>query len=129
MLAGAPKWTRLRSSGRWRSRNRTMRGAAAHSLTFAANRAAGRIALAVGVEHGATRRRRVYEDGPLRVRFPNSDDGALEAMIVNTAGGVAGGDRHGIEIAADSGARLAVTTVAAEKVYRSQGPGAVIDIT
>ena len=53
---------------------------------FAANRAAGRTALAVAAQSGVTRRRQVYEDGPLRVRFPNSTGPALEAMIVNPAG-------------------------------------------
>jgi len=95
---------------------------------FAANRAAGRIALAVAAQSGVTRRRQVYEDGPLRVRFPNSSGPALEAMIVNTAGGVAGGDRHDLDIAVGDGATLAVTTAAAEKVYRALGPPAEIAI-
>jgi urease accessory protein len=95
---------------------------------FAANRAAGRIALSVAAEGAATRRRRVYEDGPLRVRFPNSGAGALEAVIVNTAGGIAGGDRHQLDIAVDQGATLAVTTAAAEKVYRTLGPPAEIAV-
>ena len=60
---------------------------------FAANRAVGRIALTVGAEDGISRRVRVHEHGSLRVRFPNRDGGALDAMIVNTAGGMTGGDR------------------------------------
>ncbi len=96
---------------------------------FAANRAIGRVSLEVGVAGGVTRRVRVAEDGPLRVRFPGSDGGSLEAMIVNTAGGIAGGDRHRVDIAAGEGARLVVTTAAAEKVYRSLAPDAEIDVT
>jgi len=95
---------------------------------FAANRAAGRIALEAGAGDGITRRRRVYEDGPLRVRFPNTYDSALDAVIVNTAGGIAGGDRHDIAIATHTGARVAVTTAAAEKVYRTHGPDAEINV-
>jgi urease accessory protein len=95
---------------------------------FAANRSAGRIALSVAVTGAVTRRRQVYEDGPLRVRFPNSRARALEAMIVNTAGGIAGGDRHDLDIAVGDGATLSVTTAAAEKVYRSLGPPAEIAI-
>src|SRR4029079_7045953 len=86
---------------------------------FAANRSAGRIVLAVAAAGGVTRRRQVYEDGPLRVRFPNSGAGALEATIVNTAGGIAGGDRHDLDIAVEDGASLTVTTAAAEKIYRA----------
>ena len=49
-----------------------MQEATALDNVFAANRAAGRIALSVAAEGGVTRRRQVYEDGPLRVRFPNA---------------------------------------------------------
>ena len=45
-------------------------------------------------------------------------------MFVNTAGGMAGGDRFDIEIAAGEGARLTLTTAAAEKVYRAPGAAA-----
>ncbi len=86
---------------------------------FAANRAEGRIALAVAACEGVTRRRHVAEQGSLRVRFPGPPKAELEAVLVNTAGGMAGGDRFGIEITADAGAQLVVGTAAAEKIYRS----------
>ena len=95
---------------------------------FAANRAAGRILLAVALQGATTRRRHVYEDGPLRIRFPNSGGPALEAVIVNTAGGIAGGDRHDLDVSVEEGAALAVTTAAAEKVYRALGPPAEIAV-
>ena len=105
-----------------------MQEATALDKVFAGNRSAGRIALSVAAESSVTRRRQVYEDGPLRVRFPNSGARALEAMIVNTAGGIAGGDRHDLDIAVGDGATLSVTTAAAEKVYRALGPPAEIAI-
>ena len=94
--------------------------------TFAANRAEGRIALAVAEVDGATRRRNVAEAGALRVRFPGGVRNELEAVLVNTAGGMTGGDRFDIEVAAGPGARLLVGTTAAEKVYRSLGPPAAV---
>jgi urease accessory protein len=105
-----------------------MQGATALNSTFAANRAAGRIALEVAAQDGVTRRRRVYEDGPLRVRFPNGDEDRLEAVMVNTAGGIAGGDRHDFELRVGEDASLTVTTAAAEKVYRTLGPDAEIAV-
>jgi urease accessory protein len=96
------------------------------SETFAANRSRGRIVLSVGAASGQSKRKHVYEDGALRVRFPNGDD--LEAMIVNTAGGMAGGDRFALEIKVNDAAALTVTTAAAEKVYRSLGDDTTIDI-
>ncbi len=95
---------------------------------FAANRAAGKIVLSAAARGGVTRRGTVYEHGPLRVRFPNVYDGTLEAVFVNTAGGVAGGDRHDLAMAAGEGAALTVTTAAAEKVYRSLGPDSEIAV-
>ena len=102
---------------------------AAESEIFAGNRAVGRIALAVTAAAGRSRRRTVHEAGSLRVRFPNvAADGALEAVIVNTAGGMTGGDRFGIDIAVGATARLTVTTAAAEKVYRSLGPDTEVGV-
>jgi len=96
--------------------------------TFAANRAVGRIALAVRPSAGATRRLRVREEGSLRVRCPGPPSGELEAVIVNTAGGVAGGDRFQIDVNVAPGAQLVVTTAAAEKIYRTLEPDATIDV-
>jgi urease accessory protein len=95
---------------------------------FAANRAIGGIKLAVNVRDGASRRSRVAENGPLRVRFPTPQAAELEAIIVNTAGGVAGGDRHALDISVQESAQLVVTTAAAEKIYRALGPAAEIAI-
>ncbi len=67
---------------------------------------------------------KVHEDGSLRVRFPNAAPGMLEAVIVNTGGGMTGGDRFAIEIEVGEGASLIAGTAAAEKIYRSNGPDA-----
>jgi urease accessory protein len=88
---------------------------------FAANRAVGRIALAAKFADGATRRSGVHEQGALRVRCPGPPAGELEAMIINTAGGMAGGDRFALDLTVGPGARLLVTSAAAEKVYRTLG--------
>lgn len=96
---------------------------------FAGNRAVGRVAFAVAAASGESRRARVHEAGSLRVRFPNAERRrALEAVLVNTAGGMAGGDRFAIDIEVGAGAALNVTTAAAEKVYRSLGPNTSIDV-
>ena len=95
----------------------------AASDVFAGNRASGRVAFAVAADSGESRRRWVHEAGSLRVRFPNaSSKTTLDAVLVNTAGGMTGGDRFDIDVSVGAGARLTVTTAAAEKVYRSLGP-------
>jgi urease accessory protein len=95
---------------------------------FAANRAVGRIALAVETDGAVTHRTRVHESGPLRVRFPGPKARELEAVIVNTGGGIAGGDRHDLAVTVGPGARLLLTTAAAEKVYRSRGTDATVNL-
>jgi urease accessory protein len=93
---------------------------------FAANRAGGRISFAAKLAAGVTRRARLYEEGALRLRCPGPRRRELEAMIVNTAGGMAGGDRFEIDLTVEPGARLLVTSAAAEKVYRTLGADSVI---
>jgi len=100
----------------------------ATSAIFAANRARGSVIFDVQQVEGLTRRRHLHESGSLRVRFPSPEADGLSAVFVNTAGGVAGGDAFGIEIAAGEGTRLSVTTAAAEKIYRAEGPAARLDI-
>jgi urease accessory protein len=97
---------------------------------FAGNRAVGRIAFTVARGLGGSRRGRVHEAGSLRVRFPNGNSKtALDAVIVNTAGGMTGGDCFDVDIKVGAGARLTVTTAAAEKIYRSLGPDTEIGVT
>jgi urease accessory protein len=97
-------------------------GAPAQSEVFAGNRAIGAIALTVAAGAEGSRRQRVHEEGALRVRFPNiAGSDALEAVVVNTAGGMTGGDRFDLDMAVGPGAKLTVTTAAAEKIYRSLG--------
>src|ERR1700722_5711393 len=100
----------------------------AASAIFAANRAQGSVTFDVHQVESVTRRRELHESGSLRVRFPSPEAEGLSAVFVNTAGGVAGGDRFDIEIAAGEGSRLVVTTAAAEKVYRAAGPPSQINI-
>ena len=101
----------------------------AASAIFAANRAQGTVSFDVHQVEGVTRRRHLHESGSLRVRFPSPEAEGLSAVFVNTAGGVAGGDRFDIDISTGGGSRLSVTTAAAEKVYRAQGPAAQVNIT
>jgi urease accessory protein len=62
----------------------------------------------------------VYQKFPMAVAFPNvGDRRCKEAVLINASGGVAGGDEIRIEVVAQGNASVAVTTQAAEKVYRA----------
>ncbi|MCK1655028.1 urease accessory protein UreD [Bradyrhizobium sp. 149] len=100
----------------------------ATSSVFEANRARGAVRFDVHARDGVTRRGTLHESGSLRVRFPSPEDEGLSGVFVNTAGGVAGGDRFDIEIAAADSSKLTLTTAAAEKVYRAPGQAAELNI-
>ena len=95
---------------------------------FAANRARGAVRFDVHCQDGVTRRGALHESGSLRVRFPSPEGEGLSAMLVNTAGGIAGGDRFDIAISLGEGAGLTLTTAAAEKIYRAPAEAAELNI-
>ena len=92
-------------------------------MPFTRQRAEGRVALRVERMGAASGVRSVAEAGSARVRFPNVRDGVPEAVLINTAGGLAAGDRFTTAIDVAPGAEIVATSAAAEKVYRS-GDGA-----
>jgi urease accessory protein len=49
-------------------------------------------------------------------------------VIINTAGGMTGGDEFAIRLELGAGARLLAGTAAAEKIYRSTGPDTAIAV-
>ena len=87
------------------------------------NRARG--ALAAGFRRVGARTEVVgpHETGGYRLRLPRAHGESCEAVIVNTGGGMAGGDRADFAFAAEAGAAVTLTTTAAEKVYRGAEAG------
>ncbi|MBB3950692.1 urease accessory protein UreD [Aureimonas jatrophae] len=84
-------------------------------------RARGAVAVRVGPvgPTEATRIRRLHQAGSLKLRFPRARTRRAEAVLVNTAGGLAGGDRLEQRFEIEPRGDLVVTTQAAERVYRS----------
>jgi urease accessory protein len=77
-----------------------------------------------GVTHVATLR----EEGAAKVRLPNTHDSSLQAVLINTAGGLCGGDDLRWQATVAAGAHLVLTTQACERVYRSLGENADVSI-
>lgn len=86
------------------------------------------VAIACAVHGTRTQLTTLTERGGYRAKFPRPLGAGLEAVIVNSGGGVAGGDRVRLSASADSGARLTVSTATAERIYRSLGPATEIDV-
>jgi urease accessory protein len=80
-------------------------------------RASGRVRITFRRRDGATHLYRLHQDGSAKVRFPRTD--VPEAVLINTAGGMTGGDVFGTEIELQKGAQATLTTQACERIYRS----------
>jgi urease accessory protein len=91
-------------------------------------RVRGGIDIVARLDGGSTVLGWLYETGGYRVKFPASKARFLEAVMINTGGGVAGGDHVRIAARAEDGAHLTLTTATAERIYRSIGPPSVINI-
>jgi urease accessory protein len=71
----------------------------------------------------------LHQAGVLRGRFPKPEaHEAPEAVLVNTAGGLTGGDKLDIGVKLGEGTSLTVTSAAAEKIYRARDGEAAIRI-
>ncbi len=59
----------------------------------------------------------LYESGGYRLKFPKAEH--IEAVLINTGGGMAGNDRLEVDLALHHDAHVIVTTQSAEKIYRA----------
>lgn len=85
-------------------------------------RAEGAARVSARLRDGRARIGALSERGSAKVRVPVVDGPALQAVMLNTAGGVTGGDRLSYAAEAEAGAHLTVATQTAERAYRAQ-PG------
>lgn len=82
-------------------------------------RASGSARLAVKPVNGRTRIATLYQEGCAKIRLPKTDDRSLEAVMINTSGGLTGGDKiqWQFDIADDCSALI--TTQACERIYKA----------
>ena len=71
------------------------------------------------VGFGASGLKRLYQSGCSKALLPRTFQPTHEAVFINTSGGATGGDRLQYSASVEGGARLDVTTQAAERVYRA----------
>lgn len=83
-------------------------------------RARGRADVGFVRRDDTTRLDRLFQEGQAKIRLPKAFDGEPPtAVLINTAGGIAGGDRISWGARFGAGTRACVTTQAAERIYRS----------
>ena len=89
-------------------------------------RAQGRLSLRVEKGTFKSAIADLYEAGGYRLKFPRAD--RLEATIVNTGGGMAGGDHLHFDLAMAEQTSMVVSTQSAEKIYRADAGASCINL-
>ena len=79
-------------------------------------RAFGRGECTVKSRDGTTALERLWQEGCSKLRLPKHDHG-FEVVMINSSGGLTGGDRLHWDFQAGAGTAITVTTQACEKVY------------
>lgn len=69
----------------------------------------------------------LYQEGCAKIRLPKTFDGTMEAVFINTAGGLTGGDRMDWRLDAGAGTRLTATTQACERIYKASASTAAVE--
>lgn len=89
-------------------------------------RAKGKGGIITKQRDGQTHIAELYQEGCAKIRLPKTHSNALEAVLINTAGGLTGGDKLEWEIKTAPNTHLVVTTQACERIYRSSGGDAEV---
>ncbi|GGG73553.1 urease accessory protein UreD [Salipiger pallidus] len=90
-------------------------------MTAPAQRARGRARIGVKLRGTRSVISDLHMSGSSKLLFPRPKD-ALQAVYLNSSGGVTGGDAFDIAARVEPGAHLVMTTQAAERIYRAM-PG------
>jgi urease accessory protein len=98
-------------------------------VAYQAERVRARAELGVARKDGRTRLDRLYQESSAKIRMPATAGDPLEAVLINTAGGLTGGDRLDWAVAVGEAAVATVTTQACEKVYRAAAGIAEVGVT
>lgn len=94
----------------------------------ALQRSKGEGRLAVKFALGATRTKELYQQGCARIRIPGARHDGLEAVMINTSGGMTGGDRLDWQFRLEDETTLSVTSQACERVYAATQGTATVNV-
>lgn len=97
-----------------------------HDSALVMQRARGAARVSTKQGDGKTRLDRLYQDGCAKIRLPNTHSNALEAVLINTAGGLTGGDQMDWQVDVAASGNAVLTTQACERIYRSLGEPATV---
>lgn len=97
------------------------------AVTGRPQRAKGSGRLSVKRSGGKSRIETLFQEGCAKIRLPDTFDDTLEAVLINTSGGLTGGDRISWAVEAEANTDVTVTTQACEKVYKASEGAAEVE--
>ena len=89
-------------------------------------RAKGKLKISFMNSNDETSIHDLYQSGALKVLIPKSKSKYAEAVLINTGGGIVGGDNLSIEVEAAKKTNTWITTQASEKVYKSSSEQSIL---
>ncbi|MBF2715184.1 urease accessory protein UreD [Agrobacterium vitis] len=89
-------------------------------------RAKGSGRLDTKLFQGRSRLETFFQEGCAKIRIPESFDGRMEAVLINSSGGLTGGDQLDWDFTVGDGTHLTLTTQACEKIYKAAADTASI---
>ena len=90
-------------------------------------RANGKLKISFMNSNDETSIHDLYQSGALKVLIPKSKSKYAEAVLINTGGGIVGGDNLSIEVEAAKKTNTWITTQASEKVYKSSSEQSILN--
>ena len=91
-------------------------------------RANGYVRLAFQSKAGQSRLADLHQAGCLKAMVHQNQSNLPDAVLINTAGGLTGGDKLQAEVSVDSDASLRLSTQTAERIYQSTGDTARVQL-
>ncbi len=92
-------------------------------------RSHGCLRLGAGALGARTRLTELYQSGCLKARLPKRTTGSLEAICINTSGGLTDGDTLDTSVDCARGTATVITSQAAERIYRARHGAAAVTNT
>ncbi|MGV1870120.1 urease accessory protein UreD [Agrobacterium rosae] len=89
-------------------------------------RARGRGRIVTKALNGRSRLDELFQEGCAKIRLPDTFSNEMEAILINSSGGLTGGDEVEWQAVAGAGTSLVVTTQACEKVYKAAAGTAAV---
>lgn len=92
-------------------------------------RARGCLRLGFTRREGRTRLAELFMSGSSKAILPTMHGAEPHLVMLNTAGGLTGGDAFEVDLRLDDGAHVTAASQTAERAYRSTGPAARVDVS